>query len=108
MRSGKSQFIESLNRIPVTEVFRAIEHECQTLERGECGERLSLDEGAISVLSFRRFLNAAMLGVRLTHSVLPAEHFAAYKKSISRLVKAGRLPVRADKEFDRTFSSDQK
>lgn len=93
MHSLFQTFCEMMDRLPAAAAKRAA-----------AAERRSLDEGAISVLTFRRFLNAVMLGVPLTHGVLPAEHVSAYRKSVARLVKAGRLPTGADKEFDRTFS----
>lgn len=105
MRSGESQFIESLNDIPVEDIIRVVEEGCRRLESNLLKRGSPLDDQAASILIFRRFINAVMLGVRLTHCVLPTEHTAIYRKLVASLVKAGRLPQGANEEFDKTFSA---
>lgn len=108
MQTGESQFIGSLDSIPVEDFFRVLERECRMLERRVCNKRKPLNEEAASVLTFRRFLNAVMLDVQLSHSALPADHIAVYRKCIARLVKAQKLPAGAREEFDKTFSGNRK
>lgn len=108
MRFDESQFIESLDGIPVEDLSWAIEQKCRRIENTSLSKQLPLDESTVSLLTFRRFLNTVMLGVPLTHHVLPAEHMPAYRKCVAKLVKSGKLPRRANEEFDKTFSASGK
>lgn len=108
MRFSENQFIESLNGIPVEDIVRVVEQECRRVENSPLKKRLSLDESVISILIFRRFINAVMLDVHLTHYVLPTEHMATYRKTVARLVEAKKLPTGAKEEFDRTFSAAER
>lgn len=108
MQYDESQFIEWLNDAPVEHIFAMLEQECRRIENRWLRKGSSLDEGAASILIFRRFINTAMREVRLTHHVLPAGHITAYRKCIARLVTTGRLPSGAAEEFDRTFSGSKR
>jgi hypothetical protein len=90
----------------VEDIFKVVEQECRRVESRSLQEKPLPDESVVSILVFRRFINAVMLGVRLTHCTLPSEHMAAYRKCVVRLVGARRLPPEANDEFDKTFSAD--
>lgn len=104
MHSAEEEFIRSLENLPATKVFNAVEYECRAFE--STGRRRQPMEDAVnSILVFRQFLNAVMLGVPIAQYRLAAAHFAAFRRTINRLVEGGMLPENATEEFDNTFSA---
>lgn len=105
MHSAEEEFIRSLESLPATKVFNAVEYECRAFESGAGRKRQPPDDAANSILVFRQFLNAVMLGVPVAQCRLAAGHFAAFRRTIMRLVDGGMLPENATEEFDNTFSA---
>lgn len=59
---------------------------------------------AHSILSFCSFLTAIKSGLRMSPVVLPPTDTAFYRRTTTRLVEAGELPMKAHELFDETFT----
>jgi hypothetical protein len=104
MKSNLFQsFAEMIDNIPAEAVPIAVELESRMLEEDLAHHRiLSLTE-TISILSFCRFIGAILGGDNILPAVLPKAHIAFYRKTVMRLVEIGKLPFKANEEFDHVF-----
>ncbi len=97
-------FSKMIDRLPVTGVISATEREHQMLENDLATNRPVSPKEAHSILSFCNFLTAIKSGLRMSPVVLPPTDTAFYRRTTTRLVEAGELPVKAHELFDETFT----
>jgi hypothetical protein len=106
-------FQEMVCRAPAQGILRAIELEewliIDVIIDHLANQRDLLLEDIISILSFRRFLDAVKsgkVGGAFSHGVLPGEHIPFYHETVKRMIEAGELPDTAQQQFDDAFSSE--
>jgi len=69
--------------------------------------RLGITADTLSILSFRKFVQMAKLGIFLHCSMhLPPEHMEFFRETVLRLIQAGEMPPSAVNEFDQVFAFD--
>ena len=93
-----------IDEMPADAIVAVAERESLMLTDDLARGRMPLDGEAHSILSFCRFLEAARSGAKISSVALPLEDTAFYRKTTERLVKAGKLPGNARKQFDAVFS----
>ena len=98
-------FREMIDKIDAKGVLTAAELERQMLLNDFAKKRTMPLKEAQSVLAFCNFLKNVTSDVHTVISVLPIQHLAFYRKTVERLVEAGKLPFEAKEVFDETFSS---
>ncbi|HVU09057.1 MAG TPA: hypothetical protein VHG89_10985 [Verrucomicrobiae bacterium] len=98
-------FRRMIESLPVNGILLAATLERRMIEEDLSQRRIPFTEETVSVFNFCRFLQAATLGNGIFPTVLPLPHFPFYRKTINRLIEAGKLPQNARKQFDTTFFS---
>jgi len=96
-------FCETLDRLPASGVIRFVEVEKNMIESDFANGRTDLPEDEFSVLNFCRFIEAAIIGMRMRQCIVPLEHESCYRQIVRRLVSVGELPPYANRLFEVVF-----
>ena len=99
-------FANTLDRLPIKGLRRAIELEMRMLEADVSGQRIPDDLEVKSILAFCRFVNYVSTGTTLADVKLPVAHVAYYRNLVLRLIEAGELPANAITQFDAAVGSE--
>ncbi len=99
-------FSNTLDKLPIKGLRRAIELEMRMLEADISGQRVPDDPEVKSILAFCRFVNHVNTGGTLSNVKLPVPHVAYYRSLILRLIQAGELPADVITKFDDAVGSE--
>jgi hypothetical protein len=103
-RATFKQFVQKLSKSPPQAIIGALDRECNRLRRALVETRGGLPDQAYSILYFKLFVRAALLGDALDLIIqLPADEVEHFQKITIRLVQANALPVSALDHFQSTF-----
>jgi len=97
-------FVEMINGIPAAGILKAIELEHGMLEDDLLHKRIPETLEVNSILCFCQFIKAVRAEGNTNPVVLPTDHIAFYRKVVTRLIEAGKLPLEAKRQFDLKFS----
>ena len=97
-------FAQMVDELPAEGICRALKIECQMLLDDWNHQSVASVEDAISIQSFRMFVQTAQDQERIRCIyILPGEHVIFYRKTVERLIAVGELLPDALKHFDETF-----
>jgi hypothetical protein len=98
------RFVQKLSKSPPQAIIGALDRECNRLRRSLVESRDGLPDQAYSILYFKIFVRAAMLGEVLDLTIqLPADEVEFFQKTTIRLVQVNALPISALDHFQSTF-----
>jgi len=98
-------FTKAVNSLPPDAIIRALDMQCEMVEKDFQERRSTLNEDALSILCFKQFIRMARTGEVMTCAKhLPAHHLEFYRETIVRLVQAHELRASAMEQFERAFS----
>jgi hypothetical protein len=97
------KFLKTINDLPPQAVYAATEMEREMIEEDISYHRTFPIRDTMSILSFCRFLHAAMIGLSVMPSFLPFDHVEFYRRMVARLVVARELPPATLQQFDSAF-----
>ena len=108
-RATVKQFVQKLSKSPPQAIIGALDRECNRLRSALVETRGDLPDQAYSILYFKLFVRAALLGDILDLIIqLPADDVEHFRKITIRLVQANALPVSALDHFQSTFKVTDK
>lgn len=103
------KFVQRISKSPPQAIIGALDRECDQLRLGLAESHDGLPDQAYSILYYKIFVRAAMLGDFLDLTIeLPADEVAFFQKTTMRLVQANALPVSALDHFQSTFKITDK
>jgi hypothetical protein len=103
------KFVQRISKSPPQAIIGALDRECDQLRRGLAESHDGLPDQAYSILYYKIFVRAAMLGDALDLTIqLPADEIGFFQKTTIRLVQANALPVAALDHFQSTFKVTDK
>jgi len=97
------KFLDTIEGLPVEAIYLVTEREKEMIEEDISYHRPFPITDTMSILSFCRFLHAAMIGLSVYPSILPLDHIEFYRRIVFRLVGARELPPLALQQFDSAF-----
>ena len=77
---------------------------CKTIENDLAKGRVQPSDDSYSILSFCRFLEAALNGEVPSTSAVPKSHWDFYRKTVQLLADSGELPFDIEDLSDASFS----
>jgi hypothetical protein len=98
-------FKRMIDKVPAKVIRKAIKTEHLLLEDDLLYKRIPETREVDSILSFCPFIKAAAENDIISPMLLPARHFACYRKIVKRLIRANELSAKAMEQFELTFSS---